>query len=71
MIKSHNPYAKALDGLDIPNPVKSFFNFCIEREKIRKKENKDFPSPGQMMKSLKMLDSSMFLGRMIEVVKLF
>ena len=41
MIKSHNPYAKALDGLDIPNPVKSFFDFCIEREKIRKKrENK-------------------------------
>jgi len=38
MIKSHNPYAKALDGLDIPNPVKSFFNFCIEREKIRKKK---------------------------------
>ena len=45
MIKSHNPYAKALDGLDIPNPVKSFFNFCIEREKIRKKREQGLPQP--------------------------
>ena len=45
MIKSHNPYAKALDGLDIPNPVKSFFNFCIEREKIRKRREKGLPFP--------------------------
>ena len=45
MIKSHNPYANALDGLDIPNPVKSFFNFCIEREKIRKKREQGLPQP--------------------------
>ena len=45
MIKSHNPYAKALDGLDIPNPVKSFFDFCIEREKIRKKREEGLPQP--------------------------
>ena len=45
MIKSHNLYAKALDGLDIPNPVKSFFNFCIEREKIRKKREQGLPQP--------------------------
>ena len=45
MIKSHNPYAKALDGLDIPNPVKSFFNFCIEREKIRKRREQGLPQP--------------------------
>ena len=45
MIKSHNPYAKALDGLDIPNPVRSFFNFCIEREKIRKKREQGLPQP--------------------------
>ena len=70
MIKSHNPYAKALDGLDIPNPVKSF-SISALREKNKKKREQGLPSPGQMMKSLKMLDSSMFLGRMIEVVKLF
>ena len=45
MIKSHNPYAKALDGLDLPNPVKSFFDFCIEREKIRKKREKGCTEP--------------------------
>ena len=32
-----NPYANALDGLEINNPVTAFFNFCKEREKIRLK----------------------------------
>tara|TARA_B100001123_G_C15139479_1_gene958887 strand:+ start:172 stop:1044 length:873 start_codon:yes stop_codon:yes gene_type:complete len=31
-----NPYAKALDGLVLDDPVSSFFDFCKEREKIRK-----------------------------------
>ena len=30
-----NPYATALDGLTIEDPVQSFFNFCKERENIR------------------------------------
>jgi hypothetical protein len=40
-----NPYASALDGLILKDPVMSFFNFCKERESIRlKKENGDaFP----------------------------
>ena len=32
-----NPYANALDGLEINNPVTAFFNFCKEREQIRLK----------------------------------
>ena len=40
-----NPYAKALDGLEIGDPVKSFFDFCIERESIRKKREKGLPFP--------------------------
>lgn len=32
-----NPYATALDGLDIPDPVAVFFNFCRERESVRHK----------------------------------
>ena len=32
-----NPYANALDGLEINNPVTAFFKFCKEREKIRLK----------------------------------
>ena len=45
MNKTHNPYAKALDGLEIPDPVTSFFDFCIEREKIRKKRDRGLPPP--------------------------
>tara|TARA_Y100001970_G_C14173337_1_gene825451 strand:- start:401 stop:1282 length:882 start_codon:yes stop_codon:yes gene_type:complete len=37
-----NPYASALDGLKLEDPVGAFFNFCREREKIRiKRENGD------------------------------
>tara|TARA_B100000945_G_scaffold178110_1_gene142853 strand:+ start:222 stop:1094 length:873 start_codon:yes stop_codon:yes gene_type:complete len=32
-----NPYANALDGLEINDPVTAFFNFCKEREKVRLK----------------------------------
>ena len=45
MNKTHNPYARALDGLEIPDPVTSFFDFCIEREKIRKKRESGLPQP--------------------------
>ena len=30
-----NKYASALDGLEIEDPVESFFDFCKERENIR------------------------------------
>lgn len=45
MNTSLNPYAKALDGLEIKDPVKSFFDFCIERESIREKREKGLPFP--------------------------
>ena len=45
MNKTHNPYARALDGLEIPDPVTSFFDFCIEREKIRKRRESGLPQP--------------------------
>ena len=45
MHKLNNPYAKALDGLIIENPVKSFFDFCFERENIRKKREQGLPPP--------------------------
>ncbi|MGA1478620.1 MAG: nucleotide kinase domain-containing protein [Candidatus Actinomarina sp.] len=32
-----NPYKKSLDGLEIKDPVKSFFDYCKERESIRLK----------------------------------
>ena len=35
MNKSNNPYATALDGLILDDPVSAFFDFCREREKIR------------------------------------
>ena len=40
-----NPYANALEGLKLKDPVLEFFNFCKERERIRKRreKNKDFP----------------------------
>ncbi len=40
-----NPYASALDGLIIKDPVIAFFNFCKERENIRIKRNNgdEFP----------------------------
>ena len=34
-----NPYASALDGLTLHDPVQAFFNFCKERENIRLKRN--------------------------------
>ena len=35
-----NPYARALDGLQLDDPVQAFFEFCQERERIRvRREN--------------------------------
>ena len=41
----HNPYATALDGLKLDDPVKSFFEFCKERENIRLKRERGEPGP--------------------------
>ena len=39
-----NPYASALDGLQLEDPVSAFFAFCKERENIRLiRENGDLP----------------------------
>ena len=36
----NNPYAKALEGLRLDDPVKAFFDFCREREAIRMRREK-------------------------------
>lgn len=36
MTTNDNPYANALDGLVIDDPVQAFFDFCRERENIRR-----------------------------------
>jgi len=41
----NNPYANALNGLELKDPVLEFFNFCKEREKIRKRREKKEPFP--------------------------
>ena len=40
-----NPYKNSLDGLEIKNPVKSFFDYCKERESIRikRESGESFP----------------------------
>jgi hypothetical protein len=39
-----NPYAAALDGLVLDDPVRAFFDFCRERERIReRRERGDSP----------------------------
>ena len=40
-----NPYANSLDGLEIEDPVKSFFDYCKERESVRKKRESGQPFP--------------------------
>ena len=40
-----NPYAASLDGLDLPNPVEAFFNFCRERENVRMRRERGDPAP--------------------------
>ena len=45
MNKLQNPYATALDGLVIKDPVSAFFDFCREREKIRLVRESGAPYP--------------------------
>ncbi len=45
MKRIFNPYESSLDGLELEDPVDSFFNFCIEREKIRSKRESGLPAP--------------------------
>ena len=45
MSQLHNPYAKALDGLLLDDPVSAFFEFCRERERIRIKRESGAPPP--------------------------
>jgi len=45
MNEFHNPYATALDGLVLDDPVFAFFNFCREREKIRLARESGAPAP--------------------------
>ena len=41
----NNPYATALDGLVLKEPVSAFFDFCREREKIRLSRENGDPFP--------------------------
>ena len=40
-----NPYASALDGLQLDDPVSAFFAFCRERENIRLARDSGRPAP--------------------------
>jgi predicted ATPase len=40
-----NPYATALDGLELPDPIAAFFAFCREREQIRHLREQGQPAP--------------------------
>ena len=40
-----NPYHNSLDGLEIQDPVRAFFMWCIERESIRRKREAGNPPP--------------------------
>ena len=43
--KSKHPYQNALDDLNLADPVQAFYNWCIERENIRKKRKAGDPFP--------------------------
>jgi len=45
MNEFHNPYATALDGLILKDPVSAFFDFCRERENIRLARGSGTPAP--------------------------
>ncbi len=44
-MESSNPYATALDGLDIPDPVQAFFDFCRKREQVRLRRERGETAP--------------------------
>jgi hypothetical protein len=43
--KTNNPYGDTLVGLNLDNPVSAFFEFCLERENVRKKRESGDPFP--------------------------
>ena len=45
MTDGKNPYADALDGLVLDDPVTAFFDFCRERERIRRLRASGAPPP--------------------------
>ena len=45
MSLANNPYEHSLDGLEIADPIKTFFKFCRERELIRQKRERGEPAP--------------------------
>ena len=45
MNEFHNPYATALEGLVLDDPVSAFFDFCRERENIRLEREMGSPKP--------------------------
>ena len=48
-----NPYANSLDGLEIEDPVQSFFDYCKKREAVRVKESQENLFPGVMIQFYK------------------
>jgi hypothetical protein len=42
---SDNPYRDSLTGLDLADPVRAFFEWCIERDRIRRKREAGEPPP--------------------------
>ena len=40
-----NPYQSALDGLELADPVRAFFDWCAERENIRSKRESGMSPP--------------------------
>ena len=45
MSLANNPYAHALDGLALADPVGAFFGFCREREEVRVRRQGGGPGP--------------------------
>ena len=48
-----NPYAHSLDGLEIEDPVQSFFDYCKRREAVRVKESQEKHILGAMIQFYK------------------
>ena len=48
----NNPYQDSLAGLEIADPVRAFFDWCIEREAIRVRREAGQPPPGSLPEPL-------------------